>query len=86
MEFQEPTAVPSIPWWLWPNVLAFDAPLVGVVWQRFLGSVFDVAIPLSASVVLALVIWAVYLSDRWLDAGPRKLPESGDRHRFASPR
>jgi hypothetical protein len=83
MEFQEPTAAPSIPWWLWPNVLAFDAPVVGVVWQRFLGSVFNVTIPLSASVVLALVIWAVYLSDRWLDANTHMPQVESDRHRFA---
>ena len=24
------------PWWLWPNLLALDAPLVAVVWQHAL--------------------------------------------------
>lgn len=83
MALDESSTVPSIPWWLWPNVLAFDAPLVGVVWQRFLGSLFYVEVPLSASVMLALVIWAIYLTDRWLDAAPRAPVEPGDRHRFA---
>lgn len=83
MALDESSTAPSIPWWLWPNVLAFDAPLVGVVWQRFLGSLFGVTVPLSASVSLVLVIWAIYLTDRWLDAAPHAPVESGDRHRFA---
>jgi hypothetical protein len=73
----------TIPWWLWPNLLALDAPAVGVVWQRFLGSAFDVPIPVSTSVTLASIVWGVYLTDRWFDADPRRPPEPGDRHRFA---
>ena len=72
-----------VPWWLWPNLIALDAPTVGIVWQRFFGLVFRVSIPVAATVTLALVILAVYLTDRWLDADPRKPHESGDRHRFA---
>ena len=25
----------KVPFWLWPNVLGFDAPLVAVAWQFF---------------------------------------------------
>ena len=78
-----PSADGSLPWWLWPNLIALDAPTVGIVWQRFFGLVFRVSIPVAATVTLALVILAVYLTDRWLDADPRKPHESGDRHRFA---
>lgn len=73
----------NIPWWLWPNLLALDAPAVGVVWQRFLGSAFGISIPAAASVTLAAIIGGVYLTDRWFDADPRRPPESGDRHWFA---
>ena len=62
----------TIPWWLWPNVLALDAPTVAVVWQRFLGWAFDSPVPAVASVVLGLTVWSIYLADRWWtpEAGP----------------
>src|SRR5947208_1712495 len=56
------------PWWLWPNLLALDAPAVAVTWQLFLAAKAPVAVPLAASVVLALVVWGVYLTDRAVDA------------------
>lgn len=68
------------PFWLWPNLVGLDAPAVAVVWQRFLGSQFKVDVPVSASVVLGLVVWGVYLIDRFLDA--RSGAEEADRHRF----
>ena len=71
----------SRPWWLWPNLLALDAPAVAVTWQVFLASVAGIAVPLAASVVLALVVWAVYLADRGLDA--RRGANGSDRHRAA---
>lgn len=74
----------SRPWWLWPNLLALDAPAVAVTWQVFLASVAGVAVPLAAAVVLALVVWGVYLGDRRLDAW-RGTGDS-DRHRAAARR
>jgi hypothetical protein len=71
----------SRPWWLWPNLLSLDAPAVAVTWQVFLASVAGVAVPLAACVVLALVVWAVYLADRGLDA--RRGADGSDRHRTA---
>jgi hypothetical protein len=71
----------SPPWWLWPNLLALDAPAVAVTWQVFLASVAGVAVPLAASAVLGLVVWAAYLIDRSLDA--RRGLASADRHRVA---
>ena len=69
-------------WWLWPNVLAFDAPAVAVVWQRFLADEFGVAVPVVASVVLGLVVWGIYLTDRFFDA--RRTAAHQPRHRFAA--
>jgi hypothetical protein len=73
---------PTIPWWLWPNVLALDAPAVAVVWQRFLGWAFGSPVPATASVVLGLTVWGIYLADRWWDA--RSDTHHQPRHRFAA--
>jgi hypothetical protein len=72
----------SRPWWLWPNLLALDAPAVAVTWQLFFASVAGIAVPLAATVVLGLVVWGVYLADRGLDA--RGGTTSSDRHRAAA--
>jgi hypothetical protein len=69
------------PWWIWPNLLSLDAPLVAIVWQRFLGHTFGVAIPCAATAALAAVVWAIYLADRLLD-GRRGFVS--DRHLFAA--
>jgi hypothetical protein len=71
----------SHPWWLWPNLLALDAPAVAVTWQVFLASAAGVAVPVAASVVLGLVVWAAYLIDRSLDA--RRSTGGSERHRVA---
>ncbi len=72
------------PWWLWPNLLALDAPGVAVLWQRFLAAAYGLALPAAPSVSLGLVVWGVYLLDRALDARPGRPPAPTDRHRFAS--
>jgi hypothetical protein len=70
------------PWWLWPNLLALDAPAVAVAWQLFLAAKAAVAVPPAAAIVLALVVWGVYLTDRAIDAATGAT--NSDRHRFAS--
>lgn len=74
---------PRLPIWLYPNLLALDAPIVAVVWQGFLARVFSVPLPLAAQSGLFVAVWLVYLVDRLLDA--RRLgAEAADRHRFAA--
>ena len=73
----------SPPLWLWPNLLALDAPIVAVVWQRFVALTAGIDAPLAATVTLALVVWGVYLTDRCLDAR-RGRATCTDRHQFAS--
>jgi hypothetical protein len=73
---------PRTPWWLLPNLLALDAPLVATVWQRFLADSFDVTVPWAATIALAATVWCVYLADRWLDA--RQGNYNTDRHRVAA--
>ena len=70
------------PWWLWPNLLALDAPTVAVVWQLFLAAAASVAVPAAAAVVLGLVVWGIYLTDRALDAADGA--SGSDRHQFAA--
>ncbi|MCF7733164.1 MAG: hypothetical protein K9N23_15850 [Akkermansiaceae bacterium] len=56
------------PWWLWPNLLSLDAPLVAVVWLFMLAKTWGVNYhPEHEYAVLALVVWAIYVVDRLLD-------------------
>ena len=71
-----------VPWWLVPNLLALDAPLVAAVWQRFLATRFAGALPVAATVALAGAVWCVYLADRRLDA--RRGALDADRHGVAA--
>lgn len=70
------------PWWLVPNLLALDAPIVAVVWQRFLAGQFDAFVPVAATLALAASVWCIYLTDRCLDA--RRGVLDADRHRAAA--
>ncbi len=71
-----------VPFWLLPNLLALDAPVVAVVWQRFLAAQFQVPVMIRTSIVLGLVVWVIYLTDRLLDA--KRGESQTDRHRFAA--
>lgn len=72
----------STAWWLWPNLLSLDAPVVAVLWQGFLAYRFELPVRPAWPVVLGLTVWAIYLLDRLLDA--RKPPPMDEpaRHRF----
>ena len=54
--------------WLWPNLLSLDAPLVAVLWQVFFARCFRVPIESAAVVLLLLTVWLIYAADRTLDA------------------
>ena len=58
----------KISWWLWPNVLNLDAPLVAVTWQEAFAWEADVTLSWQQRALLFLSVWAVYFADRWLDA------------------
>jgi hypothetical protein len=74
------------PFWLWPNLVSLDAPLVAVLWQGFLAYRFSVPLRPAGRAVLGLTVWAIYLADRLLDARkPLSAKEALDepaRHRF----
>ena len=76
------------PWWLLPNLLSLDAPLLAVLWMWLLAKSMRVVYMDSYSYwLLASAIWCVYVVDRVWDVR-RFLSRGGDidqmstRHRF----
>ena len=61
-------SAPRTPFWLWPNVLSLDAPIVALVWQDFVARCYPSLLRPSGRCVLGLTVWAIYLADRLLDA------------------
>ena len=54
--------------WLWPNLLSLDAPLVAVLWQVLFARCFHAPLDAVAVVLLLLTVWLIYAADRTLDA------------------
>jgi len=59
---------PQARFWLWPNLLSLDAPLIAVLWQLLLARDLRISIPAGEPFVLGLCVWFAYLADRVLDA------------------
>lgn len=74
---------PRRPWWLMPNLLSLDAPLVAAAWLYMFAQTWLKYHPVHMYVVLGLAVWVVYVADRLLDAwvsgGTERCRE---RHRF----
>ena len=63
------TPAPPKPFWLLPNLLSLDAPLVAVVWLCLFAKTWGVSYhPGHSYVVLALGVWVLYVADRLLDS------------------
>ena len=56
------------PWWLWPNLLNLDSPLLAVIWQEQFARIADVSLGWGERVLLFCCTWLVYCADRALDA------------------
>ena len=74
---------PRIPFWLWPNVLGLDAPVIAVVWQDAIAKAFGTPLPMAARTALFCAVWGVYLADRFADSRRSEAPLA-DRHLFAN--
>jgi hypothetical protein len=60
------------PFWLFPNLLSLDAPLVAVAWLYIFAKTWRVDyLPTAAYISLALVVWVIYVTDRLLDSSLR---------------
>lgn len=56
------------PWWLWPNLLSLDAPLVALAWLWLYGQIWGVMdLPWELWVALAAAVWMIYALDRIID-------------------
>jgi hypothetical protein len=58
---------PTVPWWLWWNVLSLDAPMVAVAWLAVFAEADDARLMGVNFAILALAVWIIYVSDRLLD-------------------
>ncbi|HEX5412813.1 MAG TPA: hypothetical protein VFZ27_13265 [Terriglobia bacterium] len=65
--FNSPSVTESTPL-LWLTVLSLDAPAVAVLWQLLFAKSFQVRIGAGVTILLALVVWLIYVADRLLDA------------------
>ena len=72
------------PWWLWPNLLSLDAPLVALAWAWMFSNAWGVvSVPWQLWATLGVSVWIVYVLDRIVDAsreGDAKLLDA--RHHF----
>jgi hypothetical protein len=72
----------AIPFWLIPNVLSLDAPMVAVAWQGLLAETTGTPLRFAGRVILFLTVWLIYIVDRLLDARRPAMAEEPARHRF----
>ncbi|MDX1679317.1 MAG: hypothetical protein R3242_01185 [Akkermansiaceae bacterium] len=73
------------PWWLYPNLLSLDAPLVSLAWLHVFASTWRLGYhPIWAYICLGLVVWSIYVFDRLLDVSMMKgrTEELEPRHHF----
>ena len=64
---------------LW-HLLSLDAPCIAALWTIFIARSFDVPLPWTAPLALALAVWMLYAADRLADAAAGQSHE--ERHRF----
>lgn len=61
-------AIPRQPFWLYPNLLSLDAPLVAVAWLYMFARTWRLGYhPWEAYATLGLAVWVIYVADRLLD-------------------
>jgi hypothetical protein len=75
----------TTPWWLWWNILSFDAPTVAVVWALLLARPSHIRLRAADEIVLSLVVWCIYVSDRLFDGlKPTNQRVLRERHLFCA--
>ena len=73
-----------VPWWLWPNLLSLDAPLVALAWAWMFSKAWGVvSLPAQLWATLGVGVWIVYALDRIVDSRRATNPkELEKRHHF----
>src|SRR5271168_2887842 len=75
----------TTPWWLWWNILSLDAPTVAVVWALLLARPSHIRLRAVDEIVLSLVVWFIYVSDRVFDGlKPTNQRVLRERHLFCA--
>lgn len=69
-------------WWMAPNLLGLDAPVIAVLWQEMYARVAAAPVTHWHRVALFAAVWEVYLWDRWLDARHAAAGGQAARHRI----
>jgi len=69
-------------WWLWPNLLSLDAPLIAALWQNLFAAASGVSLSPASRVALPLAVWVIYLIDRLLDTAHGMHAQLAARHNF----
>lgn len=69
-------------WWLWPNVLSLDAPLVALLWHGAFAKAIGVTVNGLTMYLLAAAVWVIYVIDRLLDVPRMQDREVTRRHHF----
>lgn len=73
------------PFWIWPNILSLDAPLVALAWFWMFKQVWLVKYHQpSLPWLLALTVWCIYVADRLMDSRGQSVSKAKltIRHRF----
>src|SRR5277367_6770232 len=69
--------------WTWLHLLSLDAPLIAVLWQLLFIETLHMHLSPVVTVLMALVVWLVYVADRILDSfQPNSAMVEAIRHRF----
>lgn len=66
----------------WLNIVAVDAPLIAVLWQRYFLQKYQLSGYWLETSLLFLVVWSIYLADRLADAASLGALELSPRHHF----
>lgn len=66
--FPQEAPAERAPFWLWPNMISLDAPLVAVLWLGAFGTAFSAPLGIAHFVVLFFCVWCLYTTDRLIDA------------------
>jgi hypothetical protein len=75
----------TTPWWLWWNILSLDAPTVAVTWALLLARPSHIRLRAADEIVLSLVVWCIYVSDRVFDGlKPTNQRVLRERHVFCA--
>ena len=75
----------TTPWWLWWNILSLDAPTVAVIWAVLLARPSHIRLRTADEIVLSLVVWCIYVSDRVFDGlKPTNQRVLRERHVFCA--